>query len=89
MKIIITVVGKDQLGIVAKVSSKLAELNVNIVDISQTLMRNDFTMMLLGHLDTKKNDFKTVQDSLSKLGKEINVNIRVQRQEVFDAIQKL
>lgn len=88
MKAILTVIGHDHVGIVAKVSSKLAELNVNIIDISQTLMHENFTMMMMVTLDNS-TQFDTVQQELANLGQETGLDIRIQRQEIFDAIQKL
>lgn len=89
MKVIITVIGNDKVGIVAAVSQKLAQLNINIIDMSQTLMQGNFTMMLVGELDKTAESFATVQTQLTKLGTQIDVTIRIQRQELFDAIQKL
>ncbi len=89
MKIIITVIGQDKVGIVAQVSAKLAELNINIIDISQTLMQNNFTMILMGETVSDKADIEGIQNQLTTLGGQIGVDIRTQRQEIFDAIQKL
>ncbi|MCH4008920.1 ACT domain-containing protein [Companilactobacillus sp.] len=88
MKAILTVVGRDKTGIVAAVANKLAELNVNIIDISQTLMQGNFTMMMMVSID-ESTKFDTVKNSLSQLGQESNLDIRIQRQEIFDATQKL
>lgn len=88
MKAILTVLGHDQVGIVAKVSTRLAELNVNIIDISQTLMQDNFTMMMRVTWDDATK-FEVVQNSLSDLSKATGLNIRIQREEIFDAIQKL
>lgn len=88
MKAILTVLGHDQVGIVAKVSTKLAELDVNIIDISQTLMHDNFTMMMMVTWDDATN-FDTVKNSLSELGKASGLDIRIQREKIFDAIQKL
>ncbi|WP_050806242.1 ACT domain-containing protein [Lentilactobacillus kisonensis] len=88
MKAVVTVVGHDQVGIVAKVSQKLAELKVNITDISQTLMHGDFTMMLMGEWNEKTTTFDSVKKGLEDLGKKTNLDIRIQRQELFDAISK-
>lgn len=89
MKAVITVIGHDQIGIVAKVSQLLATLKVNITDISQTLMSGDFTMMLMGEWDDEVVDFDKVKQGLSDLGTETGLDIHIQRQELFDAIQKL
>ncbi|WP_251908382.1 ACT domain-containing protein [Lentilactobacillus kefiri] len=89
MKAVITVIGHDQIGIVAKVSQRLATLKVNITDISQTLMHGDFTMMLMGEWDTDDVKFDIVKQGLLDLAKETGLSINIQRQELFDAIQKL
>ncbi|MBZ2200609.1 MAG: ACT domain-containing protein [Lentilactobacillus hilgardii] len=89
MKAVITVIGHDQIGIVAKVSQKLATLKVNITDISQTLMHGDFTMMLMGEWRESEVDFETIKGGLTELGSETGLDIHIQRQELFDAIQKL
>lgn len=89
MKAIITVIGQDKVGIVAAVANQLAKLNVNIIDISQTLMHGSFTMILMGEWDDQKVGFATVQQALTDRGKALGLDIRIQRQELFDAIQKL
>ncbi|WP_288530280.1 ACT domain-containing protein [uncultured Secundilactobacillus sp.] len=89
MKAIITVVGQDQVGIVARVASQLAELKVNIIDISQTLMHGSFTMILMGEWDGEQQSFDQIKTALSELGQHLGLDIRMQRQELFDAIQKL
>ncbi|PAK82947.1 ACT domain-containing protein [Lentilactobacillus parakefiri] len=89
MKAVITVIGHDQVGIVAKVSARLATLKVNITDISQTLMHGDFTMMLMGEWDDKDVQFEVIKQGLQDLAKETGLSINIQRQELFDAIQKL
>ncbi|EEI19045.1 hypothetical protein G8J22_01063 [Lentilactobacillus hilgardii] len=89
MKAVITVIGHDQIGIVARVSQKLATLKVNITDISQTLMHGDFTMMLMGEWRESEVDFETIKRGLTELGSETGLDIHIQRQELFDAIQKL
>ncbi len=89
MKAIITVVGQDQVGIVARVANELAKLNVNIVDMSQTLMDHNFTMMLSGEWDDHQLSFDAAKQALETLGNASGLTIRIQRQAVFDDIQKL
>ncbi|MCT0197702.1 ACT domain-containing protein [Lactobacillus helveticus] len=89
MKAVITVIGHDQIGIVAKVSQRLATLKVNITDISQTLMSGDFTMMLMGEWNDDDVQFEVVKQGLQDLANETGLSINIQRQELFDAIQKL
>ena len=88
MKAILTVLGHDQVGIVAKVSTKLAELDVNIIDISQTLMHDNFTMMMMVTWDDAIK-FEDIKQSLNELSQATGLEIRIQREEIFDAIQKL
>ncbi|WP_125770043.1 ACT domain-containing protein [Companilactobacillus furfuricola] len=88
MKAILTVFGKDHTGIVAKVSNELSKLDINIIDISQTLMHGSFTMMMMVEVpDT--SDFDTVKNDFESLGKDNALEIHIQRQEIFDATQKL
>lgn len=89
MKAIVTVIGHDQVGIVAQVSEKLADLRVNITDMSQTLLDGEFTMMLMGEWDDNDSSFESVQTALTDLGRQLKLDIRIQRRELFDAIQKL
>jgi ACT domain-containing protein len=89
MKVIITVVGNDKVGIVAAVSQELAQLHVNIIDMSQTLMHGSFTMMLMGEFTADTTSFDSLQKALNQLGDQIGVSIHLQRQELFDAIQKI
>lgn len=89
MKAIITVIGQDKVGIVAAVSNQLAKLNVNIIDISQTLMHGSFTMILMGEWDEQATNFETVKQALTEQGETLGLDIRIQCQELFDAIQKL
>ncbi|GAF37844.1 ACT domain-containing protein [Lentilactobacillus farraginis] len=89
MKAVITVIGRDQIGIVAKVSQRLAALKVNITDISQTLMDGNFTMMLMGEWQDSESNFEAIKKELNDLGNETGLDIHTQRQELFDAIQKL
>ncbi|PAW06333.1 hypothetical protein CKG09_07985 [Lactobacillus helveticus] len=89
MKAVITVIGHDQIGIVAKVSQRLATLKVNITDISQTLMHGDFTMMLMGEWNDDDVQFEVVKQGLQDLANETGLSINIQLQELFNAIQKL
>lgn len=88
MQVIITVIGTDKVGIIAQVTTKLATLDVNIQDVSQTIMQGAFTMMLAAQLPPQA-DFSEVKAALQALGEQIGVEIRVTRQEIFDAMHKL
>ncbi|MBR2030511.1 MAG: ACT domain-containing protein [Clostridia bacterium] len=89
MKAIISVIGEDRPGIIAKVSSKLFEMNVNIEDISQTIMQNYFTMIMM--VDTSKSsaDFATISQAMVQLGQEIGMDIKMQNQSIFDAMHRV
>lgn len=88
-KTIITVVGKDTVGIIAKVCTYLAHVEVNILDISQTIVQNYFNMMMV--VDTSKAgvSFDEMSSKLEELGKEIGVQILCQREEIFDMMHRI
>ena len=88
-KTIITVVGKDSLGIIAKVCTYLADNALNILDISQTIVDGYFNMMMIVDFANAKQDFTTVASQLEELGKEIGCVIRVQREEIFDNMHRI
>lgn len=89
MKTILTVIGKDQAGIIAGVSQKLYELNINILDVTQTIMGEYFTMIML--LDLAKIDvpFDEVKSALTQTGDNLKVKVNLQREEIFDAMHRL
>ena len=86
---IITVVGKDAVGIIAKVCTYLAENEINILDISQTIIQGYFNMMVITDVTDLKKDFTVLCDEMAKLGEEIGVNIRCQREEIFEKMHRL
>ena len=88
-KTIITVVGKDTVGIIAKVCTYLAETGINILDISQTIVSGYFNMMMIVDMSGTNKEFNTVADDLEELGKEIGVVIKCQREEIFDSMHRL
>ncbi|WP_265094411.1 ACT domain-containing protein [Campylobacter concisus] len=88
MKAIVTVVGKDRVGIVAGVSAKLSELGLNIDDISQTILSDFFTMMAVVSSDEKK-DFTALRAELDKLGESLKVKVNIQSSAIFDAMHKI
>ena len=89
MKAIITVIGKDQVGIMYGVSGVLQELGVNIEDVTQTIMQEYFTMLMLVKIDESKASMKQVSEALDALGKEKGLSIRVQKEEIFDTMHKI
>ena len=88
-KSIITVVGKDQVGIIAKVCTFLAERNVNILDISQTIVDGFFNMMMICDANNANKEFLTLSDELESLGREISCIIKLQREEIFESMQRI
>lgn len=89
MKAIITVVGKDRVGIIAQVCNKLAELNINVLDISQTIMESNFTMVMAVDILDASAPFQTFYDELHKLGDEMGMVIHINREEIFDAMHSI
>ncbi|MBQ8031822.1 MAG: ACT domain-containing protein [Butyrivibrio sp.] len=88
-KTIITVVGKDTVGIIAKVCTYLADSKINILDISQTIVSGYFNMMMIVDMAGTDKDFNTVADELESLGQGIGVVIKCQREEIFDSMHRL
>lgn len=89
MKAVITVIGKDRKGIIAKVATVLAEAGANIDDISQTIMQGIFTMVMLVDLESLEVGFGDLQGSLQGCAQELGMEIRVQRAEVFTAMHQV
>lgn len=88
-KTIITVVGKDTVGIIAKVCTYLAENSINILDISQTIIAGYFNMMMIVDASASKVGHSEMVDSLEELGKDIGVIIKCQREEIFDMMHRV
>jgi len=89
MKAIVTVVGKDQVGIIASVCIKLAEYNVNVLDISQTVMQGYFTMMMVVDVSACKCPLAQLCSEMEAMGKERGLSIRVQREDIFEAMHRI
>ena len=89
MKAIVTVVGKDAVGIIASVCVQLASYNINILDISQTVMQGYFTMMMV--VDVSQSTYSVVElaQKLEQRGKEMDLSIRLQREEIFQAMHRV
>jgi len=88
-KVIITVVGKDTVGIIARVCTYLAENHINILDISQTIVSGYFNMMMVVDMSSMTGTFGDVSDELEKLGKDIGVLIKCQKEDIFDAMHRI
>ena len=90
MKAVITVIGRDTVGVVAKVSAVCAELNINIEDVSQSIMQDMFCMIMLVDMAHKATaEAAAVRDRFTTLGKEMGMQVTVTRQEVFDAMHTI
>lgn len=88
-KAIITVVGQDTVGIIARVCTYLSKNNVNVLDISQTIIDGFFNMMMIVNYSDSNKDFGTIVDDLDNLGEEIGVRIRCQREEIFTKMHRV
>lgn len=88
-KVIITVVGKDTVGIIARVCTYLADNQINILDISQTIVQGYFNMMMVTDMTASKKELGEVFKELEVLGEDIGVSIRCQRSEIFEKMHRL
>ena len=86
---IITVVGKDAVGIIAKVCTYLAENHINILDISQTTVQGIFTMMMIVDVTKMEKDFVTLIEEITKIGEDTGDQIKCQREEIFDKMHSI
>ena len=89
MNAIVTVVGQDKVGIIAAVCALLAENNVNILDISQTILQGSFTMVMAVDVGAATASFGDLSAALSALGSEMGLSIRIQREEIFNAMHTI
>ncbi|MBZ4687023.1 MAG: hypothetical protein JG764_656 [Clostridiales bacterium] len=88
-RVVVTVVGKDKVGIIAAVTGVLAEAGANILDISQTIMQDFFTMIMIVDIANINTDYSTVVEKLGKVGKELGVQIAAQNEEVFNYMHRI
>ncbi len=88
-KIIVTISGKDQVGIVMQFTTVLAKYNVNIEDIKQTLMQGQFVMFLFGDISNSKNTFKEIKQALLDKGEEMGMEIWIQKKEIFNKMHTI
>lgn len=89
MRAVVSVIGRDKRGIIAKVSNFLYEREINIEDISQTIMQDYFTMIMLVDLSESGRKLSELAEEFENLGKEIGVSVRIQHEDVFDSMHKL
>jgi len=86
---VITVVGKDKVGIIARICTYLANNGINILDISQTIVQEFFNMMMIVDTSQTPKSFEEIVDELDQIGKEIGVVIKAQREDIFDKMHRI
>ena len=89
MKAIVTVVGKDRVGIIASVCTKLAQYNINILDISQTVLQGYFTMSMVTDVTDASLPMAELASAMDTAGNELGMSIRIQRADIFDAMHRI
>ncbi|MBP2097472.1 ACT domain-containing protein [Enterococcus rivorum] len=89
MRAVLTVIGKDKVGIIAGVSQKLSELKINIIDVSQTIMDEYFTMMMMLEIPKENHNIEQIREDLNLLGEKLGVKISIQNEEIFNTMHKL
>lgn len=89
MRIVVTVVGQDKVGIIAKVANVLAANRVNVLNINQNIMDGFFNMVLIADMTDAKMDIKTLKERFTALAEEIGVEIRVQSEDIFTAMHQI
>lgn len=89
MRAVITVIGKDQVGIIAGISNILADSNVNILDISQTIMQDVFTMIMLTDLSIARIAFDSLSDTLEAKGQEMGLYVKIQHEDIFNSMHRI
>ena len=89
MNAIITVVGSDKVGIIAKVTAFLAEHSINVVDITQTILSGNFVMMMMVSLDSSDITIDQLRDEMNKSGQEMGVEINIMSEKVFSAMHRV
>ncbi|WP_196246220.1 ACT domain-containing protein [Lacticaseibacillus zhaodongensis] len=88
MLVIVSVFGQDRVGIVAAIATVMAKENVNILELTQTIFKGNFTMMISAQLP-ENADFAAIRSDLEDAGQELGMTVQMQRQELFDAMHKL
>ena len=89
MRVVLTIVGKDKVGITAKVSNALAEMNINIININQNIMQGFFNMVLIADMAEANVPIADARDIMSAMGDEIRLEIRLQSEEIFSAMHRI
>ena len=88
-KALISVTGLDATGIIAKVATKISEMNINILDITQTILSGYFTMLMVVDLDGSEYSFERIDQELQPVRDELKMNIHMQRMDIFDAMHRI
>lgn len=88
-KALVSVTGQDRVGIIAKVSTSLCEQNINILEISQTILDGCFTMIMVVDLENAGETFQQVAQQLARIGEEIGVYVNIQRMDIFTAMHRI
>lgn len=89
MRAVVSVIGKDKIGIIAKVSNSLSQRNINILDISQTILDEFFTMIMLVDLEKLDISFQELTEELEQIGQDIGVSVKIQHKDIFDAMHQI
>ncbi len=89
MKAVLTVVGKDAVGILAKVSTECAKYNVNILDVSQSILQDMFCMIMIGDVDKLNIPFGDFSDAMSRMGEEIGMDVHVMHEDLFNSMHRI
>lgn len=89
MRAVITVIGKDRKGIIAGISTELANAGINILDISQTILQEYFVMIMLVDMTGATDEFYNIQRKLDKKGSELGVQVKMQREDIFNAMHQI
>lgn len=89
MKAVITVVGKDTVGILAKVSTRCSEFNINISEVTQSVLSDMFCMIMLGEIENMKGEFDVFADNMKKMGEEMGMSIHVMHEDIFNSMHSI
>ena len=89
MKAVVTVIGKDSVGIIAEVSSECAAHNANIVDITQSVLKDYFAMIMLVEIDNMKTEFSAFQKKLAELGERRGLDVRAMHEDIFNTMHRI
>ncbi|MDE1891482.1 MAG: ACT domain-containing protein [Betaproteobacteria bacterium] len=89
MKIVLTIIGEDRVGIVSRVSTKLADFKVNILDINQNILKGFFNMVMIAEMTDQTLTLKELQNEFNQLGDEIGVTVKIQHADIFTAMHRI